>query len=75
MGGTIIMENKNIIIATTREDLDDYLSTRIGYKIKATDEQWQEVRDQIHLNQIWLGMDEVIHEEFSHLANQLIKTL
>jgi len=75
MGGTIIMENKNIIIATTREDLDDYLSTCIGYKIKATDEQWQEVRDQIHLNQIWLGMDEVIHEEFSHLANQLIKTL
>lgn len=67
--------NKDIITVYSRHQLDESLSARLGMKVKATDEQWQQVSDSVHDDGVWQYMDNVILDAESQLIEQLIEGL
>jgi len=69
------MTTKNTIIAFSRKDLDDILSARLDMKIKATDDQWNQVFDNIHRNDdIWNDIDDAVNSSVSILINNFINS-
>ncbi len=67
---------ENYIIAYSRDELDEFLSSRLGLKVKATDEQWDQVFNYIHNNdEGWGYITDAVCKAEEELISQLINSL
>ena len=66
----------NDILVFNRDSLNETLTLRLGMKVNATDEQWQQVADSIHNDdEAWDYINHTVHRAIDELVDPLVKSL
>lgn len=70
------MTTKNHVTAYSRGQLDDFLTSRLGFKVSATDEQWNQVFDCIHNDdEAWGYINDTICKAEEEIITPLVNSL